>query len=203
MRRRANRAARIGGEAERREESVDFIFECPHCGVISRIPSGHLGETGPCRACGVEVTVPFPEKVETPRKLGRVHEANDRARDDEFEVVDFRRVREAEPARDSTAGGGRTVISSAVLAVLLISAGRAVFSGFGLHNRPVRPPVTAPPAFRDILDDLERDRSSRARSNTGLPESQLSEQEQRAIIEAMRKGKVKPYNPEQMPLAPR
>lgn len=44
---------------------MDQTFACPHCGLVSNIEPAHVGQKGPCRGCGKEITVPFPKQVST------------------------------------------------------------------------------------------------------------------------------------------
>jgi hypothetical protein len=44
-----------------------FKFHCPHCNQRIEAEDSHAGQKVDCPACSVAFTVPFPEKVSTPR----------------------------------------------------------------------------------------------------------------------------------------
>lgn len=51
---------------------MPFEFQCPCCGAASRVDEDTIGVTGPCYACGADVTIFPPESRVAPPKVLRI-----------------------------------------------------------------------------------------------------------------------------------
>jgi hypothetical protein len=191
---------------------MEIEFKCPHCGVVTFFDASNLGEIWSCRGCRVEAVISQREDDEQDEwegdKLGEemhVFESDTDDDEDETNAGNFRRTQTAEQEDDSRGGRGRTVISSAVLAMVLITSGRAVLNMMRPRSNSSRTPTFNQQEFRDYLDRLEKTKVERSGSNEGLFGAPQMSEDQKAILEKMiESSEVYRFSPDQIPqLSPR
>ncbi|MBI1902827.1 MAG: DUF1559 domain-containing protein [Planctomycetia bacterium] len=51
--------------------TTTIYFECPHCGIATRVETKYAGDRGPCRNCGQTVVIPGTPAPEVARKHRR------------------------------------------------------------------------------------------------------------------------------------
>lgn len=186
---------------------MEIEFQCDHCGVVTYFDASHRGKSWPCRGCGEEAEISQREYdpdwedefANFAPFLPPSAENREMERDDEMEVISFRRTRETSRETEPRAGGGRTAISSVVLAIVFIAAGRLIFYSMRSRNSPTRKPTIKQQDFRAILEGRDRSPPSDFRTRTGPNHRAITDPERKALLEkAIQSGEAVWLGPDEI-----
>ena len=176
MRRKANRAARMGECCIPGVATMEIEFKCPHCGVVTYFDATLLGKSWPCRSCSEEVEI-------SQREYGHdwdeeehanfsplsqpAFEYREIAQDDEIEVVNFRRMRDTSRETEPRAGRGRIAFGLVLFAIIFITAGPILLHSLQSRSYPARKPTIEQQDFRTVLEGLEKSQKLTPRGTLG------------------------------------